>query len=57
MIQIEQFYMQKIQDLQDKNKELKDTLTLERERYRGIVTELEVELDKFKEDEKPSKDN
>tara|TARA_X000001382_G_C3126657_1_gene164937 strand:- start:270 stop:443 length:174 start_codon:yes stop_codon:yes gene_type:complete len=57
MIQIEQFYMQKIQDLQDKNKELKDTLTLERERYRGIVTELEVELDKFKEDEKPSEDN
>jgi len=57
MIQIEQFYMQKIQDLQDKNKELKDTLTLERERYRGIVTELEVELDKYKEDEKPSKDN
>lgn len=57
MIQIEQFYMQKIQDLQNKNKELEDTLTLERERYRGIVTELEVELDKFKEDEKPSKDN
>jgi hypothetical protein len=57
MIQIEQFYMQKIKDLQNKNKELEDTLTLERERYRGIVTELEVELDKFKEDEKPSKDN
>lgn len=57
MIQIEQFYMQKIQDLQDKNKELKDTLTLERERYRGIVTELEVELDKFKKDEQPSKNN
>tara|TARA_R100000329_G_C7495142_1_gene174361 strand:+ start:165 stop:341 length:177 start_codon:yes stop_codon:yes gene_type:complete len=57
MIQIEQFYMQKIQDLQNKNKELKDTLTLERERYRGIVTELEVELDKYKEDEKTSKDN
>ena len=57
MIQIEQFYMQKIQDLQNKNKELKDTLTLERERYRDIVTELEVELDKYKEDEKTSKDN
>ena len=51
IMDVEEFYREKIQELQNKNKELEDTLTLERERYRGIVTELEVELDKFKEDE------
>ena len=33
-------------------KEKEYTLSLESERHRGIVTELEVELDKFKEDDK-----
>ena len=42
------FYISEIKSLQDKNKELTDTLELERERYRHIVTTLEVELDKFK---------
>ena len=51
IMDVEEFYREKIQELQNKNKELEDTLTLERERYRGIITELEVELDKFKEDE------
>ncbi len=41
------FYISEIKSLQDKNKELSDTLKLDRERYRGIITELEVELDKF----------
>ena len=57
IMDVEEFYREKIQELQNKNKELEDTLTLERERYRGIVTELEVELDKFKKDEQPSKNN
>ena len=41
------FYISEIKSLQDKNKELSDTLKLDREKYRGIITELEVELDKF----------
>jgi hypothetical protein len=52
------FYISEIKTLQtDKDnltsevKKLKDTLALEQERYRGIITELEVELDKFKENE------
>jgi hypothetical protein len=43
------FYISEIKSLQDKNKELTDTLKLEREKYRGIITNLEVELDKFKD--------
>lgn len=42
------FYISEVKSLQDKNKELTDTLKLERERYRSIITNLEVELDKFK---------
>ena len=41
------FYISEIKSLQDENKDLKDTIKLEREKYRGIITELEVELDKF----------
>jgi len=51
IMEVEEFQRIRIEALEKKNKELEDTLTLERERYRGIVTELEVELDKFKEDE------
>jgi len=43
------FYISEVKSLQHKNKELSDTLKLERERYRGIITNLEVELDKFKD--------
>ena len=57
IMDVEEFYREKIQELQNKNKELEDTLTLDRERYRSIITELEVELDKFREDEQSSKDN
>jgi len=46
------FYISEVKSLQDKNKELTDTLKLERERYRGIITNLEVELDKFKDNGK-----
>ena len=52
------FYISEIKTLQTENdklkgevKELKDTLTLDRERYRSTIVGLEVELDKFKEDE------
>ena len=51
IMEVEEFQRIRIEALEKKNKELEDTLTLEREKYRGIVTELEVELDKFKEDE------
>ena len=51
IMEVEEFQRIRIEALEKRNKELEDTLTLERERYRGIVTELEVELDKFKEDE------
>lgn len=50
----EEFNLARIQVLENKIKELQDTLKLERERYRGIITELEVELDKFKEHEQSS---
>ena len=46
------FYISEVKSLQDKNKELTDTLTLEREKYRSIITNLEVELDKFKDNGK-----
>ena len=46
------FYISEVKSLQDKNKELTDTLKLERERYRTIITNLEVELDKFKDNGK-----
>jgi len=46
------FYISEVKSLQHKNKELSDTLKLERERYRGIITNLEVELDKFKDNGK-----
>jgi len=46
------FYISEVKSLQDKNKELTDTLKLEREKYRGIITNLEIELDKFKDNGK-----
>jgi len=51
IMEVEEFQRIRIEALEKRNKELEDTLTLERERYRCIVTELEVELDKFKKDE------
>ena len=46
------FYISEIKSLQDENKDLKNTIKLDSERYRGIITELEVELEKFKDDER-----
>jgi len=57
IMEVEEFQRIRIEALEKRNKELEDTLTLERERYRGIITEIEVELDKFREDEQSSKDN
>mgnify|MGYP003126968886 FL=1 len=57
IMEVEEFQRIRIEAMENKIKELEDTLTLDRERYRGIITELEVELDKFREDEQPSKDN
>ena len=54
------FYISEIKSLQDENKDLKNTIKLDSERYRGIITELEVELEKFKDNEgctKSSKNN
>ena len=56
-MEVEEFQRTRIKAMENKIKELEDTLTLDRERYRSIITELEVELDKFREDEQPSKDN
>jgi len=57
IMDVEEFQRIRIEAMENKIKELEDTLTLDRERYRSIITELEVELDKFREDEQPSKDN
>lgn len=57
IMEVEEFQRTRIKAMENKIKELEDTLTLDRERYRSIITELEVELDKFREDEQPSKDN
>jgi predicted nucleic acid-binding Zn-ribbon protein len=55
----EEFNMMRIQALEkemqrlkDLIKEKEDTLALERQRNREMVTEMEVELDKFREDDK-----
>ena len=57
IMEVEEFQRTRIKAMENKIKELEDTLTLDRERYRSIITELEVELDKFREDEQSSKDN
>ena len=57
IMEVEEFQRTRIKAMEMKIKELEDTLSLDRERYRSIITELEVELDKFREDEQPSKDN
>ena len=57
IMEVEEFQRTRIKAMENKIKELEDTLTLDRERYRSIITELEVELDKFREDEQPSKNN
>lgn len=46
------FYISEVKSLQDKNKELTDTLKLEREKYRSIITNLKSKLDKFKDNGK-----
>jgi len=55
----EEFNMMRIQALEKEMQRLKDlikekevTLALERQRNREMVTEMEVELDKFREDDK-----
>ena len=55
----EEFNIMRIQALEKEMKRLKDlikekevTLALERQRNREMVTEMEVELDKFREDDK-----
>ena len=57
IMEVEEFQRIRIEAMENKIKDLEATLTLDRERYRSIITELEVELDKFREDEQPSKDN
>jgi hypothetical protein len=51
IMDVEEFQRIRIEAMEKKIKDLETTIDLDRERYRGIVTELEVELDKFKEDE------
>ena len=56
-MEVEEFQKIRIEAMEKRIKDLETTIDLDRERYRGIVTELEVELDKFKKDEQPSKNN
>tara|TARA_R100000655_G_scaffold103298_1_gene149662 strand:+ start:1918 stop:2139 length:222 start_codon:yes stop_codon:yes gene_type:complete len=51
IMDVEEFQRIRIEAMEKKIKDLELTIDLDRERYRGIITELEVELDKFKEDE------
>jgi len=51
IMEVEEFQRIRIEAMEKRIKDLETTIDLDRERYRGIVTELEVELDKFKEDE------
>lgn len=57
IMEVEEFQKIRIEAMEKRIKDLETTIDLDRERYRGIVTELEVELDKFKKDEQPSKNN
>jgi len=51
IMEVEEFQKIRIEAMEKRIKDLETTIDLDRERYRGIVTELEVELDKFKKDE------
>ena len=57
IMEVEEFQRIRIEAMEKKIEVLELTIDLDRERYRSIITELEVELDKFREDEQPSKDN
>ena len=57
IMEVEEFQKIRIEAMEKRIKDLETTIDLDRERYKGIVTELEVELDKFKKDEQPSKNN
>ena len=57
IMDVEEFQRIRIEAMEKKIEVLELTIDLDRERYRSIITELEVELDKFREDEQPSKDN
>ena len=57
IMEVEEFQRIRIEAMEKKIEVLELTIDLDRERYRSIITELEVELDKFREDEQPSKNN
>ena len=57
IMDVEEFQRIRIEAMEKRIKDLETSIDLDREKYRGIVTELEVELDKFKKDEQPSKNN
>jgi len=57
IMEVEEFQRIRIEAMEKKIEVLELTIDLDRERYRSIITELEVELDKFREDEQPIKDN
>tara|TARA_R100001126_G_C4721683_1_gene99559 strand:- start:17 stop:256 length:240 start_codon:yes stop_codon:yes gene_type:complete len=57
IMEVEEFQRIRIEAMEKKIEVLELTIDLDRERYRSIITELEVELDKFREDEQSSKDN
>jgi len=47
IMDVEEFYREKIQELENKNKELKAELKLENENKRSIVTDLELDIDEL----------
>ena len=51
IMDVEEFQRIRIEAMEKKILDLELTIDLDREMYRSIITELEVELDKFKEDE------
>jgi hypothetical protein len=51
IMDVEEFQRIRIEAMEKKIKDLELTIDLDREMYRSIITNLEVELDKFKEDE------
>jgi hypothetical protein len=57
IMEVEEFQRIRIEAMEKKIEVLELTIDLDRERYRSIITELEVELDKFRENEQSSKDN
>ena len=57
IMDVEEFQRIRIEAMEKKIQVLELTIDLDRERYRSIITELEVELDKFREDEQSSKNN